>query len=92
MIKYFDLRNSSDPQTYALGVKEVSKVPAGRLRPGKVMHTTVFFDNQTYGGGFIYHLNDTDIALGQIIGLDDNPTLNPSSELQALKHHLFSRY
>lgn len=89
LIDRFDLRKHADPQSYALGVKEIWQVPKGKLTPGKVVHTTGYpLTGDVYGGGFIYHLSDTRVAVGQVIGLDySNPTLDPSQELQRFKQH-----
>ena len=85
VIERFQLQ--STPQTYALGIKELWEVP--QHVPGKVMHTVGFpLDSKTYGGGFLYHLKNQQIALGIIIGLDyHHPYLNPYEELQRFKIH-----
>ena len=87
VIAHRDLRTNRQPQTYGIGVKELWEVPASV--PGQVIHTLGWpLDNSTYGGSFIYHLDENQIALGLVVGLDyANPTLSPYQELQRLKHH-----
>jgi electron-transferring-flavoprotein dehydrogenase len=83
------LDGGRDPQSYAIGVKELWEVPADQTRPGLVVHTAGWpMDNETYGGGFLYHLDDNRVTLGFVIGLDyRNPWLNPFEEMQRWKTH-----
>ena len=85
----FHLRSDCDPQTYALGLKEVWTIPKKQHRLGEVIHTVGWpLDQATYGGSFIYHLADNKVALGLVIGLDyANPWLNPFEEFQRFKTH-----
>lgn len=89
LMAQFHLRDTSDPQTYAIGIKEVWQVDAKQHQPGKVIHTLGWpLDHATYGGSFIYHLSNQRVALGFVIGLDyKNPWLNPFAELQRFKTH-----
>lgn len=89
VIKKFDLRRDSQPQTYALGLKEVWEVEPGRFRRGEVMHTMGYpLPFSTYGGGWMYHFGDNLVSLGLVVGLDyPNPWLSPYGEFQKLKHH-----
>ncbi len=89
IIQHFDLRQHADPQTYAIGLKELWRIPKQQHQPGKVIHTVGWpLDQRTYGGSFIYHLHDQQIALGLVVGLDyQNPYLDPFQELQRLKTH-----
>lgn len=89
LIKKFKLDKLSQCQTYGLGVKEVWRINKQKHKPGTVVHTVGWpLDNDTYGGGFIYHFDDDKIAIGLIVGLDyKNPTLDPFQELQQLKRH-----
>ena len=89
VIKHFDLRKDADPQTYGMGVKEVWHVDPAKHVPGKVVHTMGWpLDWQTYGGGWIYHMDGGLVSLGLVIGLDyENPYLSPFRELQRMKHH-----
>ena len=89
VMEKYDLRRDSDPQTYALGMKEVWEVPAEQAAPGRVIHTVGWpLPRDTYGGSFLYHLNDNLVALGFVVGLDyRNPHLYPYMEFQRFKHH-----
>jgi electron-transferring-flavoprotein dehydrogenase len=85
----FRLREGSDPQTYAIGVKELWEVAPDRHQPGLVVHTIGWpLDTATYGGSFLYHLENRQVAVGFVIGLDyRNPFLNPFEEFQRFKTH-----
>lgn len=49
----------AEPQTYALGLKEVWTVQPEKHRPGTAWHTVGFpLSSETYGGGFLYHLGE----------------------------------
>lgn len=89
VIKRFNLREHSQPQTYALGIKELWQIPADQHQLGLVMHSVGWpLDSKTYGGSFVYHLDDNRVALGLVVGLDyQNPYLNPYAECQKLKTH-----
>jgi electron-transferring-flavoprotein dehydrogenase len=88
MVKY-DLRKNSDPQSYGIGIKELWEVKSENHHPGLIEHTAGWpMDSKTYGGSFIYHLEDNQVAVGFVIGLDyENPHLSPFDELQRLKTH-----
>ncbi|NMG31133.1 electron transfer flavoprotein-ubiquinone oxidoreductase [Aromatoleum evansii] len=85
----FNLRNGVDPQTYGIGLKELWEVPAERHEPGVVVHTTGWpLPSDTYGGGFVYHLEDNLVAIGYVVGLNyTNPHLSPFEEFQRYKTH-----
>ncbi len=93
LIKQFQLDCSSDPQTYALGFKEVWQIPKHQHQLGHVIHTIGWpLDNRTYGGSFIYHYatpsDPHTVAIGLVIGLDyRNPYLDPFAEFQRFKTH-----
>ena len=89
LIAKFKLDEGRDPQSYALGVKELWEVPADKARPGHVVHTAGWpMNNETYGGGFLYHLEGNKITLGFVTGLDyKNPWLSPFEEMQRWKTH-----
>ncbi|MCQ2391935.1 MAG: electron transfer flavoprotein-ubiquinone oxidoreductase [Kiritimatiellae bacterium] len=58
-------------QTYALGIKELIEVPAGTQTAGEVMHTFGYpADFTTYGGGFVYHVSETQVMVGYAYALD----------------------
>jgi electron-transferring-flavoprotein dehydrogenase len=83
------LDGGRDPQSYAIGVKELWEVPADKAKPGLVVHTAGWpMDNDTYGGGFLYHLDDNRVTLGFVTGLDyQNTWLSPFEEMQRWKTH-----
>lgn len=85
----FDLRAGCDPQSYGIGIKELWEVAADRHRPGRVVHTIGWpLDARTYGGSFLYHLENNQVAVGFVIGLDyANPYLDPFEEFQRFKTH-----
>lgn len=93
LMKQFQLRASTGPQTYGIGLKELWEIPEELHHAGRVIHTIGWpLDNATYGGSFIYHLDKKLLALGLVIGLDyRNPYLNPYQELQRFKTHPFLR-
>ncbi|WP_189531763.1 electron transfer flavoprotein-ubiquinone oxidoreductase [Paludibacterium paludis] len=85
----FALGAGSDPQTYGIGIKELWEVPPENHEPGKIVHTVGWpMDSKTYGGSFLYHLEDNQVAVGFVIGLDyRNPWLSPYEEFQRFKTH-----
>ncbi|HNQ76984.1 MAG TPA: NAD(P)/FAD-dependent oxidoreductase, partial [Pseudothauera hydrothermalis] len=85
----FNLREGVDPQTYGIGIKELWEVPAERHVPGLVVHTAGWpMDSATYGGGFVYHLEDNLVSIGFVVGLNyTNPHLSPFEEMQRYKTH-----
>jgi len=89
LIARFHLRDGHQPQTYGLGVKELWEVAPEQHHPGRVVHTVGWpLDWRTYGGAFLYHLEDRQVAIGMVVGLDyRNPFLSPFEELQRLKTH-----
>lgn len=89
LIRKFDLRRDSDPQTYGLGVKELWEIDPARHRPGLVRHTIGWpMDRRTYGGSWLYHLEDNLVSVGFVVGLDyTNPYLSPYEEMQRFKTH-----
>src|SRR5271170_940143 len=89
LVERFRLRDGIDPQTYAIGTKELWEVTSDRHQPGLVVHTVGWpLDSAIYGGSFLYHLEDRQVAVGFVIGLDyKNPFLNPFEEFQRFKTH-----
>jgi len=89
LFERFDLRAGIDPQTYGIGIKELWEVQATRHQPGLVVHTVGWpLTPGTYGGSFVYHLEDNQVAVGFVIGLDyRNPYLSPFEEFQRFKTH-----
>ena len=89
LIKKYDLRKNSDPQTYAIGLKELWEIKPENHKLGEVIHSVGWpLDNQTYGGSFIYFLENNQVSIGFVIGLDyKNPYLSPFDEFQRFKMH-----
>jgi len=85
----FGLRQGVDPQVYGLGLKELWEIPAERHVPGLVLHTAGWpLQPDTYGGGFLYHQADRQVAVGFVVGLGyTNPYLSPYEEFQRFKTH-----
>jgi electron-transferring-flavoprotein dehydrogenase len=77
------------PQVYGIGLKELWEVKAERHEPGLVMHTAGWpLDADTYGGSFLYHMEDRLVAVGFVVGLGyANPYLSPYEEFQRFKTH-----
>ena len=89
LIEKFKLDAGKDPQTYAIGIKELWEVDPAQAKPGHVIHSLGWpMDSQTYGGAFLYHLEDNKVTLGLITGLEySNPWLSPFEEMQRWKTH-----
>ncbi|MFZ9251580.1 MAG: FAD-dependent oxidoreductase [Hylemonella sp.] len=89
VIAKYRLDQGKDPQSYALGIKELWEIPADKAQPGRVVHTAGWpMDSSTYGGGFLYHLEGNKVTLGFVTGLDyQNPYLSPFEEMQRWKTH-----
>ena len=89
LIARFQLDAGRDPQSYAIGIKELWEIDPAKAKPGLVVHTAGWpMDSQTYGGGFLYHLEGNKATLGLVVGLDySNPWLSPFEEMQRWKTH-----
>jgi electron-transferring-flavoprotein dehydrogenase len=89
LVRKFGLDAESDPQNYSIGIKELWQVPEGRVKPGKIVHSLGWpADSRTYGGSFLYHLNNNQIALGYVSGLDyRDPEYQPYEAFQQWKNH-----
>jgi electron-transferring-flavoprotein dehydrogenase len=89
LIARYKLDAGKDPQTYGLGVKEVWEIDPKRHQPGFVLHTAGWpMKSDTYGGAFLYHMEDNKVTMGFITGLDySNPYLSPFEEMQRWKLH-----
>jgi electron-transferring-flavoprotein dehydrogenase len=85
----FDLREGKDPQTYAIGIKELWDIDPAKAKPGLAWHSIGWpLATDTYGGSFLYHLNGNQVAVGYVVGLDySNPHLSPFEEFQRFKTH-----
>jgi electron-transferring-flavoprotein dehydrogenase len=89
LIGRFSLDEDCDPQTYGLGLKELWRLPPGRVRPGHVEHALGWpLDRNTYGGSFVYHLEDDHAYVGYVVALDySDPDFSPFEAFQQFKHH-----
>ena len=85
----FRLEDNVQTQTYGIGIKELWEIDPAKHQPGFVLHTTGWpLDNNTYGGSFSYHLENNQLAIGFVVGLDyQNPYLSPYEEFQKFKTH-----
>lgn len=89
LIDRFKLDQGKDPQSYAIGIKEMWEVDPSQSKPGLVVHTAGWpLDADTYGGSFLYHLDNNLVVVGLVVGLDyANPWLSPYEEFQRYKTH-----
>ncbi|MEA3115785.1 MAG: electron-transferring-flavoprotein dehydrogenase [Caballeronia sp.] len=85
----FKLDRDSDPQVYGLGIKELWQIDPSKHKPGLVIHTAGWpLENDTYGGSFLYHMDDNQVMVGFVVGLGySNPYLSPFEEFQRYKTH-----
>lgn len=85
----FKLREGKDPQTFAIGIKELWDIAPEKSQAGTVWHSVGWpLSTTTYGGSFLYHLNGNQVAVGYVVGLDySNPYLSPFEEFQRFKTH-----
>ena len=89
LIARFALEAGSCPQTYGLGFKELWQLPPGRAEPGLIQHTIGWpADSGTYGGSFLYHLDEDRVYVGYVAGLDyRDPRFKPFEAFQQFKNH-----
>ncbi len=89
LISRYKLDEKCDPQVYALGMKELWQLPAGRVETGLVQHSFGWpLDAKTYGGSFVYHLDNDRAYVGFVTGLDyRDPRFSPFEAFQQFKHH-----
>jgi electron-transferring-flavoprotein dehydrogenase len=87
LIKKFNLSEGRNEQVYSLGCKEIWSVPPGNIGAGEIYHTMGYpLDNDEFGGGFIYGLNDNKVAVGLVVGLDyQDPTFDVHDAMQIWK-------
>jgi electron-transferring-flavoprotein dehydrogenase len=85
----FKLRQGVAPQVYGIGLKELWEVRPDKHVPGLVLHSAGWpLDNGTYGGSFLYHLENNQVSVGYVVGLGyRNPYLYPFEEFQRYKTH-----
>ncbi|MFZ6687097.1 electron transfer flavoprotein-ubiquinone oxidoreductase [Undibacterium sp. SXout11W] len=89
LIAKYDLNKGKDPQTYGIGIKELWEIDPAKHQPGLVIHSAGWpLDADTYGGSFLYHLENNQVAVGYVVGLGyENPYLSPYEEFQRYKTH-----
>ena len=89
LFEKFDMRSNANPQSYAIGIKELWEIDPKKHHQGKVVHTIGWpLNSETYGGSFLYHLENNQVAVGFVTGLDyKNPHLSPFEEFQRFKTH-----
>ena len=89
LISRFKLDQGRDPQSYGIGIKELWEIDPAKSQPGLVIHTAGWpLDVDTYGGSFLYHMENNQVAVGMVVGLDyANPWLSPFEEFQRYKTH-----
>ena len=89
LIDRFKLADGRDPQSYSIGIKELWEIDPARHQPGLALHSAGWpLDDDTYGGSFLYHMENNQIAVGFVVGLDyKNPYLSPFEEFQRFKTH-----
>ena len=85
----FNLRDACDPQTYAIGIKEIWQIDPAKHKPGAILHTVGWpLDHKTYGGSWCYHFENNLVSIGFVVALDyTNPYLSPFEEMQRYKTH-----
>ncbi|HEU0200550.1 MAG TPA: electron transfer flavoprotein-ubiquinone oxidoreductase [Burkholderiaceae bacterium] len=89
LIAGYRLDEGRDPPSYAIGIKELWEVDPSQARPGLVLHTAGWpIEDDTFGGGFLYHLEGNKVTLGYVLGLNyKNPWMSPFEEMQRWKTH-----
>ena len=89
LFETYGLREGKDPQTFAIGIKELWDIAPEKSKPGTVWHSVGWpLSADTYGGSFLYHLKGNQVAVGYVVGLDySNPYLSPFEEFQRFKTH-----
>ena len=89
LFQTFNLNEGVQPQTYAIGIKELWQIPKEKHTPGLIWHSTGWpLKSDTYGGSWLYMLGEDLVSVGFVIGLDyPNPWLNPFQEFQRFKTH-----
>jgi electron-transferring-flavoprotein dehydrogenase len=89
LMERYKLREGVEPQSYGIGLKELWEVDPSKHQQGLVVHTAGWpLDGETYGGSFLYHLENNLVSVGFVVGLDyKNPFLSPYEEFQRFKTH-----
>ncbi len=89
LINKFELDKNKMPQTYGIGLKEIWEIKEENHSEGNILHSAGWpLPNDTYGGSFLYHMDNNQISIGFVVGLDyKNPYLSPYNEFQKFKTH-----
>ncbi|HEX5485973.1 MAG TPA: electron transfer flavoprotein-ubiquinone oxidoreductase [Limnobacter sp.] len=89
VIEKYNLNEGRDPQVYGIGLKELWEIDPAKHQEGLVIHSGGWpLDSETYGGSFLYHLENNQVAVGFVVGLAyQNPYLSPFEEFQRYKTH-----
>jgi electron-transferring-flavoprotein dehydrogenase len=89
LMEKYQLNDGADPQVYGIGLKELWEVDPAKHKPGLVIHSAGWpLDSATYGGSFLYHMENNLVAVGYVVGLAyENPYLSPFEEFQRYKTH-----
>ena len=89
LVRRLGLDDGKSPAIYAIGIKELWEVPAGRTEPGRVVHTMGYpLKMEEFGGGFMYSMPGNLVSLGLVAGLDyRDPMFDPHVAFQHLKRH-----
>jgi len=89
LIQKYNLDAGKDPQSYGIGIKELWEIDPAKHQEGLVVHTAGWpLSSDTYGGSFLYHLENNQVAVGFVVGLSySNPYLSPFEEFQRYKTH-----
>ena len=89
LIAKYKLDDGRDPPSWSIGIKELWEIDPAKAKPGLVVHTAGWpVDAHTFGGGFLYHMEDNKVTLGYVLGLDyRNPWMSPFEEMQRWKTH-----
>ena len=87
--RIFALDSESQPQVYGIGLKELWDIDPEKHEPGRVIHTQGWpLAEGSWGGGFLYHQENNQVALGFVVALNyKNPWLSPFEEFQRWKQH-----
>jgi electron-transferring-flavoprotein dehydrogenase len=88
IMKKYSLRAGVQPQTYGIGLKELWDIDPKKHKAGMVIHTQGWPMAHDYAGGFIYHQENNQVAIGYVVSLDyANPHISPFDEFQRYKTH-----
>ena len=89
LMSKYDLNKGKDPQSYGIGIKELWEIDPAKHQAGLVIHSTGWpLDAKTYGGSFLYHMENNQVMVGYVVGLNyENPYMSPYEEFQRYKTH-----